>query len=241
MRPRGESAAVADAAVADAAVIEGSLRDPEQFAILFDRHAPRIHRYLARRVGRQVADDLLAETFLAALRGAGGSPAPIHVPGCRAGHQLRVQAPAAEGGAPGGQPCTPQPAYFPGMPASPPALRSYLERTRDLDPSSAWYLNDFGKTVDQLLSQAYLSSRQRAGLYDLMAQTPGFTLIPRVADGIGRPGVGIAWPAPGGRTMIIFNPDTYAELGVTTRGAGGATGTGALLKLAIVNRPGQLP
>lgn len=35
--------------------------------MLFDRHAPYIYRYLARRAGRQVADDLVAETFLAAF------------------------------------------------------------------------------------------------------------------------------------------------------------------------------
>jgi RNA polymerase sigma-70 factor (ECF subfamily) len=51
----------------DAAIIERSWREPERFAALFDRHAPRIHRYIARRVGRQVADDLVAETFLAAF------------------------------------------------------------------------------------------------------------------------------------------------------------------------------
>jgi RNA polymerase sigma factor (sigma-70 family) len=51
----------------DAAVIEGSWREPERFAVLFDRHARYIHRYLARRAGRQVADDLVAETFLAAF------------------------------------------------------------------------------------------------------------------------------------------------------------------------------
>jgi RNA polymerase sigma factor (sigma-70 family) len=51
----------------DAAVIEGSWREPERFAALFDRHAPHIYRYLARRAGPQVADDLLAETFLAAF------------------------------------------------------------------------------------------------------------------------------------------------------------------------------
>jgi RNA polymerase sigma factor (sigma-70 family) len=62
MRPRRRSAA-AD----DAAIIEHSWREPEQFAVLFDRHAPHIHRYLARRADRQVADDLVAETFLAAF------------------------------------------------------------------------------------------------------------------------------------------------------------------------------
>lgn len=52
---------------ADAVVIESSWREPERFAVLFDRHAPHIHRYLARRAGREVADDLVAETFLAAF------------------------------------------------------------------------------------------------------------------------------------------------------------------------------
>jgi RNA polymerase sigma factor (sigma-70 family) len=60
---RGRRSAAAD----DAAVIEGSCREPEQFAVLFDKHAPHIYRYLARRADRQVADDLVAETFLAAF------------------------------------------------------------------------------------------------------------------------------------------------------------------------------
>lgn len=51
----------------DAAIIERSRLEPEQFAALFDRHAPRIHRYVTRRVGRDLADDLVAETFLAAF------------------------------------------------------------------------------------------------------------------------------------------------------------------------------
>jgi hypothetical protein len=100
-------------------------------------------------------------------------------------------------------------------------------------------LNDFGKTIDELLTQAYLTSGQRAALYDLMAQTPGFALVTRAADGIGRHGLGITWLLPGGgKTMIIFNPSTYAELGITRWGSAGQKGTGALLKLAIVNKPG---
>jgi RNA polymerase sigma factor (sigma-70 family) len=51
----------------DATVIGRSRTEHEQFAVLFDRHAPRIHRYIARRVGREVADDLVADTFLAAF------------------------------------------------------------------------------------------------------------------------------------------------------------------------------
>jgi len=58
---------VRSAAADDAAVIESSRREPERFAVLFDRHAPHIHRYLARRAGHEVADDLVAETFLTAF------------------------------------------------------------------------------------------------------------------------------------------------------------------------------
>lgn len=51
----------------DAAAIEESWRDPARFAVLFDRHAPRIFRYIARRVGRDIVDDLVAETFVSAF------------------------------------------------------------------------------------------------------------------------------------------------------------------------------
>ena len=59
--------AVPLAAAHDAEVIRRSRREPACFAIVFDRHAPPIRRYLARRVGPQFADDLLAETFLVAF------------------------------------------------------------------------------------------------------------------------------------------------------------------------------
>ena len=52
----------------DAAIIRRSCANPASFAELFERHAPLIFRYLARRVGECNADDLLVETFLAAFR-----------------------------------------------------------------------------------------------------------------------------------------------------------------------------
>jgi RNA polymerase sigma factor (sigma-70 family) len=51
----------------DAVTIERSLREPELFAVIFDRYAAHIHRYLARRLGTQTADDVAAGTFLAAF------------------------------------------------------------------------------------------------------------------------------------------------------------------------------
>lgn len=53
---------------ADAEVIRRSLRDPEVFAEIFRRHFPAIHRYAAARLGTGAADDVAAETFLAAFR-----------------------------------------------------------------------------------------------------------------------------------------------------------------------------
>lgn len=53
---------------ADAAVIRLSWRQPEAFAELYDRHAAEIHRYATRRLGATAADDIVADTFLAAFR-----------------------------------------------------------------------------------------------------------------------------------------------------------------------------
>jgi RNA polymerase sigma factor (sigma-70 family) len=52
----------------DAALIEQSWREPGRFAALFDRYAAELHRYAGRRLGAAVADDVVAETFLAAFR-----------------------------------------------------------------------------------------------------------------------------------------------------------------------------
>jgi RNA polymerase sigma factor (sigma-70 family) len=52
----------------DAGLIAESYRVPERFGAVFDRHATAIHGYIARRLGRDAADDLVAETFLVAFR-----------------------------------------------------------------------------------------------------------------------------------------------------------------------------
>jgi RNA polymerase sigma-70 factor (ECF subfamily) len=43
----------------------------DRFAAAFDEHAPGLWRYLARQAGPAVAEDLVAETFLAAWRQRG--------------------------------------------------------------------------------------------------------------------------------------------------------------------------
>lgn len=52
----------------DSGLIVASLDDPERFTTVYDRHFPAIHRYVAGRLGAQAAEDVVAETFLAAFR-----------------------------------------------------------------------------------------------------------------------------------------------------------------------------
>jgi len=47
------------------------MSDPERFAVLVRRHAPAIQRYVTRRIGREAAEDVVAETFLIAFRQRG--------------------------------------------------------------------------------------------------------------------------------------------------------------------------
>ncbi|MGW4409326.1 RNA polymerase sigma factor [Nonomuraea sp. NPDC004702] len=55
----------------DAELIRRSEHDPESFADLFDRHAPALRRYVARRLGPSLADDIVSDAFLTAFRRRG--------------------------------------------------------------------------------------------------------------------------------------------------------------------------
>jgi RNA polymerase sigma factor (sigma-70 family) len=52
----------------DATLIAASRQHGEHFAALYDRHAPTLFRYAARRLGPEAAEDVVAETFLVAFR-----------------------------------------------------------------------------------------------------------------------------------------------------------------------------
>lgn len=54
--------------LSDADIIQQSLQDPGRFAGIFERHADEIARYAMARVPPDVAEDVTAETFLAAFR-----------------------------------------------------------------------------------------------------------------------------------------------------------------------------
>jgi RNA polymerase sigma factor (sigma-70 family) len=51
----------------DGELIAGSFEHAECFGLVFDRHFAAIYGFLARRAGRQAADDLAVETFVVAF------------------------------------------------------------------------------------------------------------------------------------------------------------------------------
>jgi RNA polymerase sigma factor (sigma-70 family) len=58
---------VMNAADDDGEAVRASVADPQAFAPVFDRHFDAVHRFVRRRVGATVAQDVAAETFLRAF------------------------------------------------------------------------------------------------------------------------------------------------------------------------------
>ena len=51
----------------DSDIIRSSLAASAAFSELYDQHATAIHRFVSRRAGSDVADDVMSETFLVAF------------------------------------------------------------------------------------------------------------------------------------------------------------------------------
>jgi hypothetical protein len=171
---------------------------------------------------------------------SGGTPATTGpTPGCRDGWYYYPNDYARH------QRCDPSEnaAYFPGLPTSPGPLRAFLE---NLDGASS-YASGLLTNVESMITTDYLLPRQEAALYQLLARTPGLTVVPRVANIMGVTGVGIRANTADKGTIytIIFNPVTYAPLGMdwhTVSGTGTGTSNGEVLQeVAIVDKPGQRP
>jgi hypothetical protein len=152
------------------------------------------------------------------------------------------------------RPCTPAdyaayiPAYIPAMPTRPAALRAWLDRRYHVPPGPAGVLELLGIT-DDLLATTYLTPAQHVAMYQLLTQTPSLQVVPHASTVLGRTGIGVRWMVRTGAAghkpatdtfTLIFNRTTYRLLGMNW-GLGAATGGEALIKLAIVNKTGQLP
>lgn len=53
--------------IRDSDIVSESRTSPEAFAELFDRYSGMLYRYVSRRLGPEIAEDLVGETFLTAF------------------------------------------------------------------------------------------------------------------------------------------------------------------------------
>jgi RNA polymerase sigma factor (sigma-70 family) len=51
----------------DAEIFQRSIRDPDAFREIFERHAPAVHAYARKRIGSTAGEEILAQTFLTAF------------------------------------------------------------------------------------------------------------------------------------------------------------------------------
>jgi hypothetical protein len=202
-------------------------------------------------------DGTLTETWLSVdgssdglTRWTDGANSPD--PGKTGGNDLNPPCSIALGEATG---CTPFVGYYPDLPTDPNAVLAYLNKVGLVDTANnpsddavpGWVDNVVGKIVSELMASSYLLPAQQAALFELMAETPGFQIVSPMTDAIGRSGIGIEWRFEGGAAAVIFDPTTYAYLGLRTWPEGRPADPGAaydgdaLVKLAVVASAGEQP
>jgi hypothetical protein len=191
--------------------------------------------------GSGVLESWLSADGVQAGLASGGTPASTgYSPGCRDGWYYYPNDRAHH------QRCSPaqNAAYFPSMPTSPRALRDWLQRHLG---GGASYASGLLTNVEAMMTSDYLLPKQKAALYQVLAQTPGLTVVPRVTNVTGATGVGIRADVvdKGSIYTMIFNPRTYASLGMNWTGVSapvkGLSGGEILLDIGIVNKLGQRP
>ncbi|MDG4808519.1 CU044_5270 family protein [Micromonospora sp. WMMD1120] len=146
------------------------------------------------------------------------------------------------------------PAYHGDLPTDPDELFRYLrEHPVDLhlsegaDEEAVYGDESMAYTTARSMLRGYVPPRTLAALFEVLARQPGAVVISGdVVDAAGRHGVAIRMPGViGGNMDLIFDRDSHVYLG--TRGSVIRDGKESLydavavLRIAIVDRPGQVP
>jgi hypothetical protein len=100
-------------------------------------------------------------------------------------------------------------------------------------------------TIGDLIRETIVPPSTAAALYRAAALIPGVTLIGRVTNVEGQPGIAIAWTSSQDRYEWIFDPATLQYVGERdfdmSTGKPVVTGNAAVLQRAFVVKAGQLP
>jgi hypothetical protein len=146
--------------------------------------------------------------------------------------------------------CDRTPAYRKDLPTDPASMLAYLRQKADQHDKTGDDDKTYAFTVaGDLIRDGYLPPAALAALFQASAQVPGITVAHDAVDAVGRHGISVGWQSHGVRNEMIFDVKTSAYLGERTialqdRGGvkkGDIAVQSARLRLAIVDRPGQLP
>ncbi|MET8910107.1 CU044_5270 family protein [Micromonospora sp. NPDC004551] len=148
----------------------------------------------------------------------------------------------------------PSPAYHGDLPADPDRLLRYLrEHPVDLhlpdgaDEKAVYGSENMPYVTARSMLDGYVPPRALAALFELLAREPGAVVVPGdVVDAAGRHGVAVRMPGViGGANDFVFDRDSHVYLGtrrsVVRDGKESPESAVARLRIAIVDRPGQLP
>jgi hypothetical protein len=151
------------------------------------------------------------------------------------------------------QHCTPQQfaAYRPSLPSTAAGMLAYLAHLNPitrLDPTKK--LNPVG-CPGCLVTTAFwlqtlfttdLTPAQQAAMFRALATVPHLQVVPKVADALGRTGVGIrSRPAHGLTWTAVFDPATFKPLGSNVATRLTDDRTAVAVPATIVNKAGQRP
>lgn len=140
------------------------------------------------------------------------------------------------------------PAYRTDLPTDAKTMRAYLfEGTAD-DPKGRPAERLAWTKIGDLLREQYVQPASVAALFDAAATIQGTTTV-KQADLAGRKGIAVSRTDSGTRHDLIFDSSTYRFLGerdvvvgeVPGYPKGAVTGWTAQLRIAIVEKAGQLP
>lgn len=96
--------------------------------------------------------------------------------------------------------------------------------------------------VHQLMFRHVLSPASRAGVFEALSQLKGITVVPNVANDLGRSAVAVTVPdSIGGRTDVVFDAATHELIGSRSIDRGRIVSTFWIAETAVVTTPGVRP
>ncbi|MEU9083883.1 CU044_5270 family protein [Streptomyces sp. NPDC048357] len=110
------------------------------------------------------------------------------------------------------------------LPTDPAALKTVLSRFFPEDPRSGPAEDpgaDHLSRMRSLLQFAPLAPRQRAAVYEVLADLPGLRLVGPVKDSTGRAGTAVEWDTRRSRVRMIIGPEGGGVLETTVHYLGG--------------------